>query len=233
MKRSLLSKFTLAALLFLAAQTVFAQEREKRDVSSFNELSVSSAFVVEVSVGDVEALEIEAEERILDDIITEVRNGRLVIKLKDSRDTRRMRDSPRAYVTVTSLDAIGISGAVKLTTFDPIKTERFKLNISGASVAKVEVECEDLRVEASGASEIVLEGKTDTQFVRTSGATSYSAYNLESNIAEIKMSGAGSARVSVAEELDCRLSGASDVRYKGSPKVNSSTSGASSVRRGR
>lgn len=233
MKRSLYSKLTLAALFILIAQFGFAQERETRDVSNFNELSVSSAFIVEVSVGNTESLEVEAEERYMDDIITEVRNGRLTIKLRDSRDTRRMRDSPRAYVTVKSLELIDISGAVKLTTFDPLKGDRFKLSMSGASVAKIEVEVEDLRIEGSGASEIILQGSAKNQTLRSSGATSYSAYDLESEYADIKMSGAGSARVSVSEELDVRLSGASDVRYKGSPSVNTSTSGASSVRKGK
>jgi hypothetical protein len=233
MKRSLYSKLTLVAFFLMFAQFGFAQERESRDVSNFDELSISSAFVVEISVGNTESLEIEADERYMEDIITEVRNGRLSIKIRDSRNSRRMRESPRVYLTVKSLEYIGISGAVKLTTFDPLEGDQFKLDISGASVARIEVECEDLRVEASGASEIVMEGSADTQKVRTSGASSYSAYNLDSNYAEIRMSGAGSARVTVEEELDVRLSGASDVRYKGSPKVDSSTSGASSVRKGR
>jgi len=233
MKRSLYTKLTLIAFFLMLAQFGFAQEKESRDVSNFDELSISSAFVVEISVGNTESLEIEADERYMEDIITEVRNGRLTVKIRDSRNTRRMRESPRLYLTVKSLEYIGISGAVKLTTFDALESDQFKLDISGASVARIEVECEDLRVEASGASEIRIEGSTESQSIRTSGASSYSAYDLDSQYAEIRMSGAGSARVSVSDELDVRLSGASDVRYKGSPKVSSSTSGASSVRKGR
>ena len=233
MKRSLYSKLAFAALFHLHGANGVCSERETRDVSNFNEVSISSAFVVEISVGNTEALEIEADDRYMDDIITEVRNGRLTIKLRDSRDTRRMKDSPRAYLTVKSIDYLGVSGAVKLTTFDKLTSDRFELNVSGASVAKIEIECDDLRVEASGASELVMDGKAKTQTVRASGATSYAAYNLESEYADIRMSGAGSARVTVSEELDVRLSGASDVRYKGNPSVDSNTSGASSVRRGR
>lgn len=233
MKRSVYSKLTLAALFLLMAQMAFAQVREKREVSNFNELSISHAFVVELSVGDEESLEIEADDRYINDIITEVRGGKLIIKIAESRSTRRMRESPRAYLTVKSLDKISLSGAVNLTTFDPIKSDELEVEISGASVLKMEVEVEDFRLQASGACVIKLEGKTSKQWVKTSGATSYSAYDLESEYADIRVSGAGSARVSVSEELDVRATGASDVKYKGSPSVNSNTSGASSIRRGR
>lgn len=233
MKRSTYSKLTLAAIFLMIAQFSFAQVKETREVSNFNELSISSAFIVELSVGSTESLEIEAEDRYMEDIITEVRNGRLTIKIRDSRNTRRMRDSPRAYLTVTSLEMIDLSGAVKLTTFDPLKGDRLRVNMSGASVAKLEVEVDDLKIEASGASEIKIEGSTKTQSFRSSGATNYSAYDLESEYADIRLSGAGSARVTVSQELDVRASGASDVRYRGNPKVDSSTSGASSVRKGR
>lgn len=233
MKRSLYSKLTLAAIFLMIAQLSIAQEREKREVSNFDELSVSSAFVVELSVGDIESLELEAEERYMDDIITEVRNGRLNIKLRESRDTRRMRESPRVFLTVKSLDYIGLSGAVKITTFDPLKGDRLELHMSGASVASLEVDVDDLKIEASGASEIKIEGRAKSQSMRSSGATSYAAYDLESEYADIRLSGAGSARVNVSEELEVRASGASDVRYRGNASVQSSSSGASSIRKGR
>lgn len=233
MKRSVYSKLTLMAMFFMLAQLAFAQVREKRDVSNFNELSVSHAFVVELSVGSEESLEIEVDDRYINDVITEVRGGKLTIKMRDSRSTRRMNESPRAFLTVKSLDKISLSGAVNLTTFDPLEGEKLDVDISGASVLKMEIEVEDFRLEASGACVVKMEGTATKQLVKTTGATSYSAYDLESEYADIRVSGAGSARVYVSEELDVRASGASDVKYKGSPSVNSNTSGASSVRKGR
>lgn len=233
MKKLLNSRLGLMILFALATQVVFAQVRETRTVANFEELSISSAFVVELSVGNTESLEIEAEERYMDDIESEVRNGRLSIRIRDSRDTRRMKDSPRLYITVKSLNYISLSGAVKFTNFDPLEGDRLKIDMSGASVAQIEVEVEDLEIEASGASEIKMKGSAKNQSMRSSGATSYAAYDLESEYANIRLSGAGSARVTVSSELDVRASGASDVRYRGNPSVKSSTSGASSVRKGR
>lgn len=222
----------MAFALVLVASTVLGQSRESINVSSFDELKVSNAFVVEISVGSKESLEIEIEDRYRDDLIAEVRNGALVIGLDNSSRNRRMRESPKAYITVKSLNRINISGAVTLKTLDLLEADRLDIDMSGASVVKMEVEVDDLYLEASGACVITMEGSAENQFVKSSGATTYSAYDLESKTADIRVNGAGSAKVSVSEELDVRASGASSVKYRGNPSVSKSTSGASSVRKG-
>jgi len=155
--RSLFSTAIIAALV-LSSQVLMAQSRETREVSNFNALSVSSAFEVEISVGNEESLEIEAEDRYMDDIITEVRGGTLVIRIEESRETRRMRDSPKAYLTVKSLERINASGAVALKTRDVLRGEKLDIELSGASVINIEMEVENFYLEASGACVISLEG---------------------------------------------------------------------------
>lgn len=218
-------------MMFMVVSMSWAQNREKRDVSGFDELSVSSAFIVEISVGNTESLEIEADDRYIDDVITEVRGGKLVIKMRDSRGRRRMNKSPRAYLTVKSLSRIHGSGAVKIETRDELKADRMEIESSGASILNLQLDVQELFLQASGACVINVEGTATEQTVKTNGATTYRAYDLESEIADIRVTGAGSARVSVSEKLDVRASGASSIRYRGRPSVNSNTSGASSVKR--
>lgn len=218
-------------MMVMVVSVSWAQSREKRDVSGFHELSVSSAFLVEIRVGSTESLEIEVDDRYMDDVITEVRGGKLEIKMRDTRGRRRMNESPRAYLTVKSLDRIDASGAVKIETRDELKSDRMHIELSGASVLDLQLDVNELYLEASGACVVNVEGRATEQTVKTTGATTYRAFDLESEIADIRVTGAGSARVSVSDKLDVRASGASSVRYKGSPSVNSDTSGASSVKR--
>ncbi|HEY9116293.1 MAG TPA: head GIN domain-containing protein [Roseivirga sp.] len=230
-RKSLMSTLMIAGLL-LVGQLAMGQSRQKRDVSGFNALSVSSAFEVEISVGSTESLEIVAEDQYIDDIITEVRGGTLIIRLRDTRENRRMRDSPKAYLTVKSLERINASGAVALKTRDILKGKKLDLELSGASVLNIEMQVEELYIEASGACVINLEGEADEQIVKTSGATVYSAFDLKSENADIRVSGAGSANVFVTGKLDVHASGASSVRYRGGASVSSDASGASSIRKG-
>jgi Putative auto-transporter adhesin, head GIN domain len=219
-------------IMFFTVQVNFAQSsRETKNVKDFHELSVSHAFKVELKVGNTESLEIEIEDRYADDVITEVKGGRLVIKMRSSGSKRyRMNDTPVAYLTVKSLDAIYGSGAISIRSSDVLKSENMDINLSGASNLILELDVEKLYLETSGACVMTLEGKAREQIVKISGATTYKAFDLESEIGDIRVGGASSARISVSEKLDVRASGASSVRYKGRPSLNSDSSGASSVR---
>ena len=218
-------------IMFFTVQVNYAQtSRETKDVKNFHELSVSSSFRVELKVGNTESLEIEIDERYADDVITEVRGGRLEISLRGTRSNRRMRESPVAYLTVKSLDAIDASGAVTIRSEDVLKSDKLDINLSGASVLVLSMDVQELYLETSGACVMTFEGKAKEQTVKISGATTYKAFDLESEIGDIRVGGASSARISVSEKLDVRASGASSVRYKGRPSLNSDASGASSIK---
>ena len=224
----------LAAIMVIFATTAFGQAKEKREISGVKELSVSNAFAVEIRIGNQESLEIEIDEDYMDDVITEVRGGRLTIKMKDQSGRRgyRMRETPRAYLTVKSLESISASGAVSIKTIQTLKSGKLNVNISGASSLNLDIDVEDLNLEVSGSCVINLKGRANRQIVRITGASTYSAYDLENKTADLRISGASNARVNVSEKLEANVSGASSVRYKGNPSVDSDTSGASSVRKG-
>lgn len=236
MKTSMRISRLLAVTFIMAFITLSAlgQSKQKRDISGVKELSVSSAFAVEIRVGNQESLEIEIDDEYMDDVITEVRGGKLHIRMREGNGRRgyRLRDTPRAFLTVKSLDAIDASGAVSIKTLGVLKSNRLDIDLSGASVLNLDLDVDDLYLEASGACVITLEGRAEQQEVKTSGATTYSAYDLESKVADIRVTGAGTAKVNVSEKLDVRASGASSVRYRGNPSVNSDSSGASSIRKG-
>ena len=224
----------LAAFMVMFAATAFGQAKQKREISGVRELSVSNAFAVEIRVGNQESLEIEIDEDYMDDVITEVRGGRLTIKMRDQSGRRsyRMRETPRAYLTVKSLESISASGAVSIKTMQTLESNKMSIDISGASSLSLDLDIDDLNLEVSGSCVINLKGRADRQTVRITGASTYSAYDLQNKIADLRISGASNARVNVSERLEANVSGASSVRYRGSASVDSDTSGASSVRKG-
>lgn len=222
----------MALAIMMVATLASAQDRQKINVGSFNALSVSDAFAVEISVGREESLEIEIDEQFREDLIAEVKGGMLVIGLENSKRNRRMRQSPKAYITVKSLNKIHVSGAVSLRTLDILTSDEMELHLSGASVVRMELETKEFSFEASGASVVNIEGSTNSQKIRMSGSSQFRAYDFESENADVRIGGACSVNVSVSNKLDVRASGASSVRYRGSASVDSDTSGASSVRKG-
>ena len=86
----------LVALVLTTIDTV-AQQREgngnlqtqTRKVSDFTGIAVSGGFSVEIKQGSKEELRIEAEENLMDNIKTTVRNGVLHISTEGSINTNK------------------------------------------------------------------------------------------------------------------------------------------------
>lgn len=106
--------FALAFLLFstsaVTAQSLRGNKQmttQNRKVSGIKGIDVSGGFVVELTQGSNEGVRLEAEENLIDNIKTEVRNGILHIYNDKSISTNK---GMKAYVTLKDLERIDISG---------------------------------------------------------------------------------------------------------------------------
>ncbi len=199
---------------------------QNRDVSGFSGLDVSGGFEVQVTKGNNESLRIEADENLLDNIRTEVKNGVLHIYNEGNISTKK---SMKAYVTLKELNSLDISGGVKVignSTFNP---KTFKMDLSGASNVKLDLMTSRLVADMSGASKVALTGKADQILLDMSGASDVDAADLEAKNVKVEASGASKVKVFAKESLAINASGASNVKYKGSPRITSDTSGGTRI----
>lgn len=200
---------------------------QTRTVSDFSKLSVSSAFKVFVKQGSAAALSVEAEENLMDHIVTKVEGKTLRIYCDGVSATKTM----TIHLTFVNLDEIKLSGAVGLESANALTFDKLSLNFSGATEANLDLSATDITGDASGASKLKLAGKTNSVFFELSGASEMDAEKLEVKTMELDASGASSAEVNVSEALNISASGASDIRYRGNAQVQSKSSGASSIRK--
>lgn len=181
---------------------------EARTVGAFSEVEVGGRMDVRIHVGAAHGLKLRAEANLLAEIGTEVVGQRLIIKaLRPLKST------------------VGIEADITL----PELTE---LSVSGASKADVRnAKGQQLRIDATGASKIVLAGAVDRLEIASTGASHVDADALTTKETRIDATGASRVGVAVSEDLEVSLSGASHVTYRGEPKVKERVSGAASVRR--
>lgn len=180
---------------------------EKRDVSGFKQIDVSGIIEVEVTAQKNFGVEVEADDNLLEHVKTEVDGDTLRLYTKNRISPRT---KIRVVISMPELTGAEVSGVSKLTASE-IKTNSFKLDVSGASKIELKGEAKELKIEASGASKI-------------------NAESLKVANANVDVSGASSISVFATEELKADASGASKVTYSGEPKnVIKDTSGASKV----
>ena len=230
---------TLAVLtiaLLLADAPLMAQQlrgngniqTQDRNVSGFEGINVGGGFTVELTQGNKESLRLEAEENLLDNIKTEVRNGVLHIYNEDGVTTKK---GMKAYITIQELNSMDISGGVKVIGKSPFRSDALKLDLSGASNVKLDIDTKEMKADLSGASKIELVGKADEVDMNLSGASKVEAADLQAKRVKVEASGASKVKLYATESLDIDASGASFVYYKGSPSITAETSAAAKVSR--
>ncbi|MFO8129605.1 MAG: head GIN domain-containing protein [Bacteroidales bacterium] len=199
---------------------------EDRNVSGFDEIEVGGAYHVYLTLGNKETLKIEAEENLMEYIITEVRGGTLKIYNKKGLEPTKDMD---VFISLTDLKALDISGACDVVSQNTLELDNLDINASGASDIELVLRVPALTLDLSGASDIDLNGEVQDFDVAVSGAAELEAYDLLVQNCRLDVSGAGSAKVHVKTKLDVTVSGAGSARYKGDPDIHMSVSGAGSL----
>ncbi len=200
---------------------------ETREFPPFDEIDFGGKGQIALITGDKYEVRVEAYENLLPLLQTEVRDGRLKLKFK-----KRVRSKKpiRFYITAPVYKALDMSGSIEIKSAGVLVTDELDLEFSGASEGILEVKTKELRTTLSGASEMKFSGTTDFHKISISGAGEIKALDLKSKNIELRISGAGDAKVYATEELKVRISGAGDVRYKGDPNIEKKVSGAGSIK---
>ena len=237
-----MQKIIVCLLTILITVTLHAQETlhvvkdaraQERKVPEFSAIQVSGAMDVFVTQGKQTALAVSASsDDARDAIITEVRGNTLYISFKSNIGNNWKNTQARAYVTVSNLEMMDISGASDINIVGVLKSNDLLMKLSGASNIKGELDVNNGRFVLNGASDCKLSGKASRMKLQVSGASDFKGYDLKSDIAELSISGASDVQVYVEQEISVQASGASSVHYKGAPQIRSaSVVGASSFSR--
>lgn len=232
----LLMLIMFSAVLF-AQKTINDPNAEARDHKDFHAIKVSNAFEVYISQGNEDAVAISASSaEYKQKIITEVKNGVLIIRFDDDKKFWKGWNSSKhrlkAYISIKKIDGLNVSGACNVYFEDGLSAEGLSVDLSGASDMKGKIEAKTLKVDISGASSASISGNAATLAVEVSGASDFKGYDLVTNFCDAKATGASSINITVNKELNANASGASSVRFKGDGLIRDiKTSGASNVTR--
>jgi hypothetical protein len=234
----LIAGISLAGATGLQAQSktikAGATTTVSKELPSFQSIEVSSAFNVNLSHGKQQAISIEAPENFIPYYQIEVRNNVLHIELNKSANNVSLNgDMGTISVSCSDLKSIQLSGASELHGSGSFSSDKFMLDLSGASKLVMDLETKELHCDISGASKATLNGAVKGSMkLDVSGAACFRGYDLEATNAVCDMSGAGKAELKVNSKLQVDASGASSVSYTGNAsEILVDASGAASVAR--
>lgn len=195
--------------------------------------SVGEVFLL---TGETCDLRIEGDPQLVDKVVTQCEGDELKItyaaEIADWTDFQRVSAESRLryYLTVKQINQVHMGGAGVIRA-DGLVGESLKINHAGiGSLTLKRLNYQKLDVILGGLGEIRVDGRVDEQFVELSGGGNYHAEQLYSQIADINLTGAGSAQISVESTLNAHVSGAGTVRYKGDPQIEQTITGLGGVK---
>jgi hypothetical protein len=218
------------------------------DYTDFNKIEVSSAFEVEIIRADDYLVRITIDKTLYEYLRIDQRGSTLRIGLKPNITFQKT--TQQAVINLPDLHQLELSGASKaaVTGFLVTHSLDFELSgasqmnlgptiasnsdfkLSGASRATGDIQMDDGKLDLSGASTLELSGSGDDIAIRGSGASSLTLPDFELATAEVNLSGASRAVISVSNRMDINLSGGSRLEYSGDPKLGSlNVSGGSTI----
>lgn len=193
--------------------------------TSYKSLKVKNAIRVEYR-HDIDTLQIIADSSILSKIKVNYDNEGIEIYASDFRRSY----SVTAIVPASKdLKSIEIGGASSFTSDGEIKTEKLDIEVSGASHFDANIDCQSLEVSVSGASSAEIGGKAVNANIEVSGASKLSSNGeyLNTDYADVDLSGASTAEIICNKNITGEASGASKLSFRGAAKADVSTNGAS------
>lgn len=128
---------------------------ETRLLNSFSKLTATNGINILLRKSSEEKAEIRISNGLLSDVITDVSNGQLRVKMRPqiNKDI-----SVLVVVFYKSLNEITVTKGASLETKTVILTDNFEFNVNMGSSIKAEIECKDVKVRAGSGATISLYG---------------------------------------------------------------------------
>ena len=238
-----MKKFATLSLVVLFTVSCSAQWGKKvngngkvvtieRSTGDYDAIAISGWFDVDLVEGNEGDVSLKGEENLLEHIITEVKDGKLVIKVEKGINLKpsSWKEGIHITVPVESINAVSLSGSGDIVGKMTIKTSNFNTSMSGSGDVTLDIDASSISASMSGSGDISLSGSTTDFDVTISGSGDIKAYELEADNVDANVSGSADIKVTANQRLKARVSGSGDIHYKGNPeKVDAKTSGSGDI----
>lgn len=246
LKLFIMKKLLSLSLVVLFASSCSAQWGKKikgngntvtidRSVGDYDAIGLSGWFDVDLVAGKEGEITLEGESNLLEYIKTEVKNGKLTIKVEKGINLKPSSwdNSIKITVPIESINSVALSGSGDIVGKTTIKTDSFKTAMSGSGDITLDVESDSVGASMSGSGDISLSGTTNNFHVTISGSGDIKAYELEADNVDATVSGSADIKVTAKKMLKARVSGSGDISYRGNPeKVDTKTAGSGDITKG-
>jgi len=179
---------------------------ENRTVAEFDRIEVDAGIAVEIQIGPVQSVQVQAQQEVLPRITTEVASGVLKIHHASAFVAAQ---TPHVAVVTPALNGVAASGGSQVTA-DGIAADTFDVNLNGGST-----------LTATGTANAVA--------VQVNGGARASLFGLLAKTVFLDVNGGSNADVNASVAVTGSVNGGSSATVAGGGAINASANGGSSI----
>ena len=204
---------------------------QERFVTEYTGIEVSTAFSVDIEYSATEeSIIIEANDNLHQYIEVEKVNNKLRIKIRDNTTIKGNATFKAHVITKNQLSSYAAAQASQITLIGPFEATEVTLSLAEASFLNGTITAQSISTFLDGASNATLKGSADTFTANVAQASILGTYEMITQSAILRLSGASNASLTVNGTIDLTASGASSLMYKGTATIsNLNLSGASQI----
>lgn len=196
------------------------------DLDNFSEISLDIDADIFLTQGDEQEVIVEGKQNIIDELNLDVSSGEW--RVKGDRCLKHL-GNMKIFITIPNIEALSIHGSGDIRSENVLVSNHLNLSVSGSGDFDLAVDAESIDCNVSGSGDIYMEGATSDFNYKLSGSGDLNAFDLETHMMDVKISGSGDADVWVLDYLKVRIAGSGDIHYKGHPELDINISGSGHV----
>lgn len=208
---------------------------EVRSVARFDQVRFRGPGTLKISQSNRESLTVHAPGYVMQDVISEVKDGVLLVGYRSPKVTRLrvLREVISYDLSMKDIRGITVTGSGTVVVPD-LDNDLVRIEINGSGKVNLDhLTADNLRTAIYGAGSVRVQGDVETQSTVINGAGRYIAEYLVSDFAQVTINGSGDASVSVSDELNVVINGSGTVTYGGFPDISKAISGSGQLMRRR
>lgn len=196
-----------------------AQKTETREITSFDKIEVTGNIKVEMKLGETESVMIKTMNVDPKEIITEVKNKLLKIKMSSNLFDDNVQVT--IYLTFKEIKEITSNAGAEIRIKDRIEGDKLFVSATsgGRILMKVNLNEIDIKVYQGAHVEISGNCKIQESFISTGGVLSASTFECDEVF--IKMNAKAQAEIIANQKIDANVKSGANLSFFGKPTEES------------
>lgn len=216
-------KLSFVFIFCLSISLTFGQSI--REVASFDKISASASVKVKLIKSDVQKVEFKMTRGDEEDLVTKVKNGKLIIKIKSGMFKGNNNSKAAVKVYYTSLNEIEASAGASIKSEELIYSSDMEVSVSSGANADLEIEAESIEADASSGGRLLLEGSARNGDFDVSQGANLDASDMVCDKVSADASSGGHLKIHVNKKLKADASSGGSIKYKGNVEYTNTDSG--------